>query len=952
MSKKFRLLMVLVLVIGLLGGLMSASTVSADPTPGSVIEIPRIDKGDVFATDTENEWDTVIHVQNVDLALGGGVVAFFWPAWDGTCPSNDPGPCGHACMQLPYNGVWTLHSQIPSCAQSAIIYSIDAANFQDACADAGVWGVDSTEDWKDWVGDYAWNLEAPFLAVTVDRWGSDPYDEYIISSSYTGVADWEMVGPGPPFKYFAPYVMHNYHDLDTTITIMNSGEWCTSCWIYYKKQGNCEQMKAQHIEAIAPGQAIRIGPGVDADMGFPTPEVGADWLGSAYITCNEPMGVIIDQLSNSPAGVVDPPNSLNLGTLLSMRGMPYEDADQTMWYADLLYREISGWDSSIQVQNMTVSSMPTFVTVEFFDKSGDSVFYLGEWVCRNGTATFYLPAIIDLGVNFPFGYEGAAEIESHYQIDYPGGGHGGQPIVAVVDMKKRKLWDDGANEWRHTLPGETQGGAYNAHPLDQKIDAWAWAMPFIAKEQEGVTSRIVIRNNSNCNKISGVVYLKNETGVVEAQIPVNWLHPKHLVSLDLNYFGQVWPGFVGAAEFWVTGLEQLCDVDLDGHADPEPVMPSVVVLNYGWEKELPSGGGAPQPITAKLGDLAAVYEAIPYFYDYSPCNFTVSGNVIDDETLEPLKNVKVWSGDVEYMTDSTGYYELDLSGTAMEGETVKVEAFKEGYTVSYPTDLAYWEYAHMCDDAVKNFEMHIECTVTVTGTVEDKETGLPIADAEVKAETLAGAGTTATTGADGSYEILDVPFDADSPVIVSVSAVGYNGAMDTAYAPECWTKLNISFQLHQTPKSRILLYYGNCGNSPQPEAAPNDSKHEYYNARDVFKYFGYEVDYFNWGDWPTDPDLEEYKVIFLLGPGNECGDEPSTEFTPGQVVQLDLFLRNGGRLVVMSDVSGTTNTGAITVENLLLGALNDLDVRFSDDNGDGLADGIAGALADDLHAAP
>jgi hypothetical protein len=240
----------------------------------------------------------------------------------------------------------------------------------------------------------------------------------------------------------------------------------------------------------------------------------------------------------------------------------------------------------------------------------------------------------------------------------------------------------------------------------------------------------------------------------------------------------------------------------------------------------------------------------------------------------------------------------------------------------------------------------------VTGTVEDKETGLPIADAEVKAESLEGAGTTATTGADGSYTILDVPFDADSPVIVSVSAVGYNGAVDTVYLPECGGAAEISFQLHQTPKSRILLYYGNCGNSPQPEAAPNDSKHEYYNARDVFKYFGYHVDYANWADWPTDPDLEEYKVIFLLGPGNECDDEPSTDFTPAQVTQLDLFLRNGGRLVVMSDVSGTTNTGSISVENNLLGALNDLDVWFSDDNGDGLADGIAGALADDLHAPP
>jgi hypothetical protein len=245
----------------------------------------------------------------------------------------------------------------------------------------------------------------------------------------------------------------------------------------------------------------------------------------------------------------------------------------------------------------------------------------------------------------------------------------------------------------------------------------------------------------------------------------------------------------------------------------------------------------------------------------------------------------------------------------------------------------------------------------VTGNVEDKETGLPIMGAEVNAATLAGAGTTATTDADGNYAILDVPFDADSPVIVSVSAVGYNGAIDTSYLPACGGIANISFQLHQTPKSRILLYYGNCGNSPDlddpviPPTTPM-TKHNYFAAAAVFEYFGYQVDYYNWADWPTDPDLEEYKVIFLLGPGNMCDDEPSTDFTPGQVAQLDLFLRNGGRLVVMSDVSGTTNTGAISVENNLLGALNDLDVWFSDDNNDGLADGIIGALADDLQPLP
>jgi hypothetical protein len=777
MSKKFRLLMVLVLVTGLLGGLMTSSTVSADPTPGCVIEIPRIDLGDVFDTGTADEWDTKIQVQNVG-GVDAGAIAFFWPEWDGTCPSNDPGPMGHACMQLPDNGVWTLHTQIPDGAESAIIYSVDHDLFQQCCVDAGEAEGD-TEEWKKWKLKCA--CSGPKLAVTVDRWGSDPYDEFMISSSYTGVTDPDMVGSG--YDYFAPYVMHGYHDLDTTITIQNSGQWCTSCWIHYKEQGNCEYEVSQHVEAIAPGQAIRIGPGADADMAFPTPEVGSGWLGSAYITCNEDMAIIIDQLSH--------PDSTNLGTLLTMRGMPYvpyqSEVNRKQWFADLLFREISGWDSSIQVQNMTQSSMPTFVTVEFFDQSGDHILYLGDWVCRNGTATFYLPAIIDLGVNYPFGYLGAAEIQSHRQVDYPGGDHDGEDIVVVVDLKKRKLWRESINDWDHTMPGETQGGAYNAHPWDQKENMWGWAMPFIAKKGEGVTSQIVIRNNSNCTKIKGTIYVKDETGTIQTYIPVGWLQPKHMARFDLNYVGTVYPGFVGAAEFIIdpTGVEQLCDTDGDGHTDIEPVMPSVVVLNYGWDKELPSGGAGPIAGSTD-GDLARVYEAIPFDKRYSPCIVTVSGHVIDDETLEPIDEADVLVDDVDMTdTDSTGYYEFDLNLTAEPGDSFVLTASKSGYTDSDPTS---YTVVHGCDDFVGNFELGRECTVTITGTVEDKETGLPIEGAEVKAETAAGAGKTATTLADGSYSITDVPFDADSPVIVSVSAVGYNGAMDSVYLPEWWQR--------------------------------------------------------------------------------------------------------------------------------------------------------------------
>jgi uncharacterized repeat protein (TIGR01451 family) len=110
--------------------------------PGLIVEIPRIDLGDVYDSGID-DWDTKVQVQNVGDD-DTGVVAFFWPAYDGTCPDNDPGPSGLACMFMPEDGVWTLHNQIPPSSRSAIVYSVNAALFQDACEDAA--DADTTEE--------------------------------------------------------------------------------------------------------------------------------------------------------------------------------------------------------------------------------------------------------------------------------------------------------------------------------------------------------------------------------------------------------------------------------------------------------------------------------------------------------------------------------------------------------------------------------------------------------------------------------------------------------------------------------------------------------------------------------------------------------------------------------------------------------------------------------------
>jgi hypothetical protein len=254
-------------------------------------------------------------------------------------------------------------------------------------------------------------------------------------------------------------------------------------------------------------------------------------------------------------------------------------------------------------------------------------------------------------------------------------------------------------------------------------------------------------------------------------------------------------------------------------------------------------------------------------------------------------------------------------------ETFTVEAAKLGYTAAPQTVGPLY-----CKDKVVNFEMHGCDTVSVSGWVEDKETGLPIDGGVVEALNCVDWATSPIVA--GFYSIDDLAFDPDCTTWVFAWKEGYNGAADSVFIP-CGDEALISFQLHQTPMMQIMLYYGN---------GSSDDGTGYNSAATLFESLGYIVDYTD--DWPTDPDLEEYKVIFLLGPGNDNGDPASDDFTPGQIAQLDLFLRNGGRLVVMTDGAGAT---VPDVENKLLAALNDLQLAFVDPTV-----AIADALANDI----
>ena len=523
--------------------LSNVLTPTATLGPGKRIQIPRIDKGE--------GWGTHIQAQNVGGAQTG-VISLFWGDYSGQCPGI--GPMDYLCHPILDSwGILPVEAQIPAEAKSAILYSVSGDLYQAACEAAG--SIDSHEAWMDWEDTYAYSGE--LLAVVVDRL---VHNESSASGMYNGFSE-TMLGSGPPFNYYAALQAIEQQGGARQLTIQNVGDACTSLWIYYTQKGSCEYQAEQQIEPIAPGEAIRVGPGGDVE--FPA-QITAGWVGSAHITSPEPLAIVVDQWDADST------------MLLTYAGVSADYGD-TANYAPLVYREVSGWNAEIYVQNLTQESQPTPILVHFFDMDGTESLFVGEQVCQNGMLTFYLSDIVDLGTNYPFGYVGAAEIQSYEQNwQTPGG----EPVASVVNLIN--------SNWPYS---SDQALSYNAFTPQQIAGVTTFALPLVSKqsqgggdsdsvkESNGATSRIVIRNNANCNKISGEILIYDETGDVLATIAVNWLYPKYMKVFDLAYSGTV-PDFVGAATFEVLGVEQLCDLDHDGYVDDQPVMPSVVVINY------------------------------------------------------------------------------------------------------------------------------------------------------------------------------------------------------------------------------------------------------------------------------------------------------------------------------------------------------------------------------------
>ncbi len=382
--------------------------------------------------------------------------------------------------------IWEV--ELPEDMESGIVYSVAPESFPtawDASADA----LNETESWLAWEALWEANWSGEPLTAAVRRSGPNDYGT-TVSSTYTGVSR-QMEGTGSPYLYFAPYVMKGYMGLDTELIIQNSGQECTSVWIDYMEQGTCNIVYTRRINQLAPGEAIRLRVPTVPD------KLQCSWLGSARISAEVPLGIIVDETSfDEPCGTMD------RGRLVTARVKPYDDElSGFKLYGPMIFREISGWATSVDVHNLS-SLNETWVRVNFLDASGGSILSLSNWVCANGSTTFYLPISTDLG----FDYVGAVIIESLERE-----GNAPQPISAIVGMSK---YDDPT-----TPEFDAQAASYNAIPQSLVEDVRTIALPFLAKDGTA-TSALAIRNNSNCNSLAAILDIYDDADLL-ASVPIS-----------------------------------------------------------------------------------------------------------------------------------------------------------------------------------------------------------------------------------------------------------------------------------------------------------------------------------------------------------------------------------------------------------------------------------------------
>ncbi|MFN8422810.1 MAG: hypothetical protein U0470_05220 [Anaerolineae bacterium] len=419
-------------------------TVNPNRQLGSQVHLPILNF--LGQDDVCESW---IEVQNVGCERTmAALVTWGEP---GFCPPQAAGPLKVECTgMLKPGSTWNLQgAQVPTGSKSGILFKLSARQLSEDGIDVGfddITGsyvcellffgvVGDADDYRRFKKAYDEGLDfqgvdmalargSGALAVDVHRTcpgsatpGVDMTSKYNgIAGDHLGVFD-DVYGG---YSFYVPLAYASKSGMNSIIYIQNGGLMCSSIEIWFKQLDDCLRATICDIATLAPGETYQL----DANDC-----VGPDFQGSAWIRATQKMGIVVDITGQD--------------TLMTYVGEPSEinysydpnkalfSAGNQVGFAPLTYSEYQGWDTGIQVQNLS-PVVAAKVKVYFLDRGGDIITTLVDWVCPRGSQTFFLPVVADL----PGNWVGSARVESQEWIT-PGGPNVLAPnIVAVATLIK------------------------------------------------------------------------------------------------------------------------------------------------------------------------------------------------------------------------------------------------------------------------------------------------------------------------------------------------------------------------------------------------------------------------------------------------------------------------------------------------------------------------------------
>jgi len=518
----------------------------------------------------DDRCDTMLEIQNVS----GESVKAVLVTWGepGFCPPQAAGPLKVECTGLLQPGsTWILmEDQIPTGSKSGMLfkfttdqlsdYGLDVIfGFDDILADLmcetlffGV--VGDAEDFRRFKK--AYNEGGSFAGIPQDVASGERYGGVLavevlrdcpadltagarVTSKYNGIAGSHLGMYDPVYggyTYYVPLVYADRASFNTWVYIQNGGLECSSVEIWAQAQDDCLRARICSVETLAPGESLQWDPNTC---------VGPGWQGSAWVRTSQPMGIAVDIVGRDVLMTyVGEPAELNY-TFDPTQAV--ETPGNQVAFGPLIYSEYQGWDSGIQVQNLS-PVVNAKVKVYFLDRSGDVITTLVDWICPRGSQTFFLPVVAEL----PGNWVGSVRVESQEWLT-PGGPRIAPPnIVAVATLIKYS--DAQRTETREAI-------AYNLLP-EHKIYDWQLgfggggldsgvgliAIPSLIADLEGtgITTEVAIANIIPKPGFTDfAIYVYDQNGLLD--YVCQKLNEKQVEYIDLQTWGFINNGFKGSA---------------------------------------------------------------------------------------------------------------------------------------------------------------------------------------------------------------------------------------------------------------------------------------------------------------------------------------------------------------------------------------------------------------------